>query len=156
MDLKIRKAGKKDIARVFSLVLELADYEKKPEQVKINGKQFLSDYLDGDAFDVLVAESNKNIIGFALYYPVYSTWKGKSLFLHEFFVKEKFRRAGVGAKLFERVLVEAKKRKVGRVEWLVYRWNEPAINFYKKYGVKIDYELLRCELERQQLEKMKL
>jgi GNAT superfamily N-acetyltransferase len=86
------------------------------------------------------------VVGFALFYTNYSTWKGKCLYLEDLYVLPEFRRIGAGSALFERVIDEAKKRKVRRMDWQVLDWNEPAIEFYKKKGALLDPEWINGRL----------
>jgi GNAT superfamily N-acetyltransferase len=97
-------------------------------------------------FDILVAEHNSTIIGMALYYPTFSTWKGKMMYLEDFVVQEAFRKSGVGQLLFDAFLEEAKTQDCKLVKWQVLDWNEPAINFYKKNNATIEDEWLSCKI----------
>ena len=97
-------------------------------------------------FNFYVAELNNKIIGIAVYFIKYSTWKGKGLYLDDLFVTEKFRGKGIGKKLFDIIIEEAKKIKAKQLHWQVLDWNTPAIDFYKKYGATIDAEWLDCKL----------
>jgi GNAT superfamily N-acetyltransferase len=99
-----------------------------------------------EVFDCIVAEVGSQVIGFALYYTSYSTWKGKCLYLEDFLVTEAWRGKGIGKLLFDRVFQEAKDRNVGRFEWQVLDWNETAINFYKKYDAILDEEWLNGKI----------
>ena len=133
---------------VHQLVKELAIYEKAPDAVLTTPEEFVSDgFGERPWFDCLVAElDNGKIIGFALFYTNYSTWKGKCLYLEDFIVNEDYRGIGAGKALFEAVVAEAKRRKVRRMDWQVLDWNEPAIRFYKKYGALLDPEWLNGRL----------
>jgi GNAT superfamily N-acetyltransferase len=144
MNFTIRKAVAEDMPAVHGLVCELAAYERAPEQVKTSAEEFVRDgFGDRAWFDCLVAVlPNGQIIGFALFYTNYSTWKGKCLYLEDFIVSEEFRGIGAGKALFEAVVEEAKRRKVRRMDWQVLEWNEPAIHFYKKYDAILDPEWL--------------
>src|ERR1051326_1677491 len=134
---RIRKARKKDVPQILSLIKELAAYEKAPQEVKVSVKELLRDgFGKKKAYECFVAEiqSRKIITGIALYYIKYSTWKGRCIYLDDIIVTEKLRGQGIGKKLFEEVIKVAKKMKVRKLEWQVLNWNEPAINFYKKYS----------------------
>ena len=148
MEIKIRKAKKKDLPQILSLIKELAAYEKAPKEVKVTTKELLRDgFGKKKAFDCFVAVSSKNKIkGIALYYIKYSTWKGKCIYLDDIIVTESMRGEGIGKKLFEEVIKVAKKMKVRKLEWQVLNWNEPAINFYKKYSTVFDNEWINCKL----------
>ena len=148
MEIKIRKAKKKDLPQILSLIKELAAYEKAPKEVKVTTKELLCDgFGKKKVFYCFVAVSSKNkISGIALYYIKYSTWKGKCIYLDDIIVTESMRGEGIGKKLFEKVIKVAKKMKVRKLEWQVLNWNEPAINFYKKYSTVFDGEWINCKL----------
>ena len=134
--MQIRAAKPGDGQAIFSLIKELALYEKAPEQVSNSVEQLSQDLFKSFICEAIVAEENKEIAGFALFYTAYSTWKGKILYLEDFYVKENHRNKGIGNMLFEKVVQIAKDKKVKRMDWQVLEWNEPAINFYKKYNAK--------------------
>jgi GNAT superfamily N-acetyltransferase len=142
MTVSIRLATIEDMDSVLLLIKELAEYENAPEEVIITTEQLMKDgFGDQKVFDCLVSESSdREIIGMALYYTGYSTWKGKTLYLEDFLVKEKYRKHGVGQLLFDAVLEEAKRRGVKRMDWQVLSWNKPAINFYIKNNAILDEE----------------
>ncbi|MDQ3141110.1 MAG: GNAT family N-acetyltransferase [Bacteroidota bacterium] len=133
-DLQIRKAHPEDASAILNLVMELAIYEKAPEAVHTQEQDY-RDGLQNGLFEAFVAESKDNgIIGMALYFPHFSTWNGKTLYLEDFVVSEKFRKSGIGKLLFEAYLEEAKRQGAKMVKWQVLDWNEPAKKFYKKYA----------------------
>lgn len=146
----VRKAKKNDLAAIHALVTELAVYEKEPDAVTATLKDYETDFEAG-IYDALVAENEEGIVGMALYYMAYSTWKGRMLFLEDFVVTERYRRKGVGKLIFEAVIEEAKKRKANRMKWQVLDWNEPAINFYKKYEARIEGGWLNVDFSKAQL-----
>ncbi|MBI4929927.1 MAG: GNAT family N-acetyltransferase [Bacteroidetes bacterium] len=148
MKILIRKAKKKDIPSVLSLIKELATYEKAPNEVKVTLRELKRDgFGKKKMFDCFVAETSENkIAGIALYYIKYSTWKGKCIYLDDIIVTESMRGSGIGKKLFEQVVAVAKKMKVRKLEWQVLNWNEPAFNFYKKYSTVFDDEWVNCKL----------
>lgn len=159
MAIKIRKAQKKDLASILGLIRELAIYEKAPEEVKVTLKELERDgFGKAKIFDCFVAESltptlskeeganGNKIVGIALYYIKYSTWKGKCIYLDDIVVTKSMRRKGVGKKLLESVIAVAKKMKVRKLEWQVLNWNKPAILFYKKYSTVFDEEWINCKL----------
>ena len=132
---------------MHQLIRELAEYEKEPEAVTNTVEGLIHDGFEGTkCFDCFVAELDEEIIGFALYYQSYSTWKGPCLYLEDLLVTEKLRGKGIGSKLFERVYDEAKQRGVKRFEWQVLDWNEPAINFYRKYGTDFYNDWMLCKI----------
>ncbi len=147
-EIKIRVAQKKDVPTILKLIKELADYEKAPAEVKVTEKELLKDgFGKSKVYDCIVAETKeKKIAGIALYYTKYSTWKGKCIYLDDIVVTRSMRGAGIGKKLFDEVKRIAQKQKVRKLEWQVLNWNEPAINFYKKYSTVFDNEWVNCKL----------
>jgi GNAT superfamily N-acetyltransferase len=137
--INIRQAVKSDIATIFSLVEELALYEKAPEAVITNVEIYEKDFEAG-IFEAIVAEKEDEIIGMALYYMAYSTWKGRMLYLEDFVVRDAFRRYGAGQMLFDAFLAVAKQKNASLVKWQVLDWNEPAIKFYEKNNAIIETE----------------
>ena len=153
IDIKIRKGTEADLEQVLDLVKELATYEKAPDEVEVTVDEMRNWGFGKDkVFEFFVAEHQNKIIGIALYYYKYSTWKGKCLFLEDIVITEAYRRYGLGTKLFNEVASVAKKQKVRRMEWQVLDWNEPAINFYKKYNAHLDGEWINGKLTYQQLQ----
>jgi GNAT superfamily N-acetyltransferase len=143
----IREAKPGDERAIMSLIHALAEYEKAPLEV-VNTSEDLALHLFTEKIcDALVVEtSSKNIVGFALYYTNYSTWKGKCLYLEDFYVQPEFRMKGLGSQLFNRVVEIAKERKVKRMDWQVLEWNQPAIEFYKKKKATLDPEWINGRL----------
>lgn len=139
MDVIIRKAIEQDITAIHYLVRELAEYEKGLHNVTTTPETYLSDFRHR-VFDALVAEKNEKVVGMAIYYLVFSTWRGRMMYLEDFVVQESERGSGIGAMLFDAFLQEAKRQNVALVKWQVLKWNEPAINFYKKYETVFDDE----------------
>ena len=144
----LRFATPQDMPAVLELVRELAHYEKAPQEVTVSLEHFeKSGFGEQPVWWAFVAEDEKGIQGFALYYIRYSTWKGQTLYLEDIIVTAERRGQGIGGKLFEQILAEAKERKLVRVVWQVLEWNEPAINFYKKYKASLDPEWINGALE---------
>jgi len=144
----VRKGTKKDIPALLALITELAIYEKAPNEVVVTKEILLSDGFGKDKiFDFFVYETKNGILGIALYYTKYSTWKGKCIYLEDIVVSQQHRQKGVGSKLFDAVLEVAKNKKVKRMEWPVLDWNEPAIKFYKKYNAILDEEWINGKFE---------
>ena len=145
----IRRAEKEDCKAMMELIRELAVYEKAPEEVTVDFDHFVeSGFGEKPVWWAFVAEEQNKVIGFALYYIRYSTWKGQRLYLEDILVNEPWRGKGIGKLLFNRLIEEAKEKKLDGMIWQVLEWNEPAINFYKKYeGVKFDSEWVNCSLE---------
>ena len=143
----IREAKPKDISAVLQLIRGLANFEREPKAV-VNTESELHQHIFKDKIcNAIVADDNNEIIGFALYYNSYSTWKGKCLYLEDLYVQEARRKHGVGALLFEKIISIAEYQKVRRLEWLVLDWNQPAIQFYKKYGANLDNSWLNGKIE---------
>lgn len=155
MSIIIRKGTQHDIAQALGLVKELALYEKAPNEVEVTIEEMTEWGFGADKqFDFFVAEIDSAIIGIALYYFKYSTWKGKCLFLEDIIVTETHRQKGIGKLLFNEVVKVAKQTKVRRMEWQVLEWNTPAIKFYEGYNATLDGEWINCKLTNHQLEKM--
>lgn len=153
MDIKIRQAVKEDCPRMMELIKELAEYEKAPEQVTVDFNHFVeSGFGSNPVWWAYVAElpgaSAPEIHGFALYYIRYSTWKGQRMYLEDIIITEKMRGHGLGKMLLDKLIEVAKEKKYSGMMWQVLDWNEPAINFYKKYeGVNFDTEWINCSME---------
>jgi L-amino acid N-acyltransferase YncA len=155
MSIEIRIGTKTDIPFALNLVKELAAYEKAPNEVEVTIEEMTEWGFGSDKqFDFFVAAENNVIVGLALYYYKYSTWKGKCLFLEDIIVTESQRGKGLGKLLFDKVVQVSKEQKVRRMEWQVLDWNTAAIEFYKKYESTLDGEWLNCKLKNCQLEKM--
>lgn len=141
MVISIRKAEKKDCERLLQLIRELADYEKAPGEVTVTLEHFEeSGFGEKPVWWAFVAEFDERVEGFALYYIRYSTWKGQCIYLEDFLVTEKLRGQGAGKLLFDRVIAAAKEKGMTRIVWQVLEWNEPALNFYRKYNAVLDPE----------------
>lgn len=153
--MTIRKGLESDLPGILELIKELAAYEKAPDEVEVNLDEMKNwGFGSNKIFDFFVAEKYGSIIGLALYYYKYSTWKGKCLFLEDIIVTEKERGNGVGKKLFNEIVQVARKEKVRRLEWQVLEWNAPAIAFYDKYKAVKDPEWLNCKLTYDQLQSL--
>lgn len=141
MAIEIRRAVKEDCPRLLELVNELAVYERAPQEVTVTLKHFVeSGFGPAPVWWAFVAEEEGVILGFALYYIRYSTWKGQRMYLEDILVTEKARGKGIGKLLMDRLVVEAKEKGFSAIVWQVLEWNEPAINFYKKYDTWFDAE----------------
>jgi ribosomal protein S18 acetylase RimI-like enzyme len=149
MEIEIRRAGKEDCGAMLELIKELAVYEKAPDEVTVNFDHFVeSGFGENPVWWAFVAEAKQKVVGFALYYIRYSTWKGQRMYLEDILVNEEFRGKGIGKLLFDRLIAEAKEKKWNGMVWQVLEWNEPAINFYKKFeSVKFDDEWMNCSLQ---------
>ena len=147
MKINIRRALKEDCPRLLELITELAVYEKAPDDVTVTLAHFEeSGFGDKPIWWSFVAEENGAIHGFALYYIRYSTWKGQAMYLEDIIVTESMRGKKIGKLLFDRLIEEDKDKKLHRIVWQVLEWNEPAINFYKKYNADFDGEWVNCSL----------
>lgn len=146
--MQIRRAQQEDCPRLLELIRELALYERAPQEVTVTPEHFIeSGFGKNPVWWAFVAEENGFIHGFALYYIRYSTWKGQAMYLEDIVVTEKSRGSGIGKLLFDRLIEEAKERNFKRITWQVLEWNEPAINFYKKYNATLDPEWLNGSID---------
>ena len=148
LEIQIKKAVQEDCESIMKLVHELAVYEKAPDEVTVSMEHFIqSGFGKKPVWEAFVAEQESNVIGFALYYIRYSTWKGQRMYLEDLLVTENMRGKGAGKLLFDKLIEECKNKNYSGLVWQVLDWNEPAINFYKKYeGVKMENEWLNCSL----------
>ncbi len=154
--VSIRKGIPADLPQVLHLIRELAIYEKAPGEVTVTVKELETDgFGKNPVFYFFVAEMDKKIVGIALYYLKYSTWKGKGIFLEDLIVTEAHRKSGIGKKLFNEVVKTAKEMKAARMEWQVLEWNEPAIGFYKTFDTNFDAEWVNCKLTTDQIQNYK-
>ncbi len=148
MNITIRRAVKEDCPRLLELIHELAVYEKAPQEVTVTLEHFEnSGFGEKPVWWAFVAEADGRVEGFALYYIRYSTWKGQRMYLEDILVTEKMRGKGLGKLLFDALIEEAKEKQFSGLVWQVLEWNEPAINFYKKYyNATLDPEWINCSL----------
>ena len=146
--MNIRKGRVEDMPRVLELIQELATFEKQPDAVQVTVSDLERDgFGSNPLFQILVAELDGEIPGIALFYNRYSTWKGKTIHLEDLIVSEKYRGSGIGMKLYEAVMAEAKNQNVRRVEWNVLDWNTPAISFYEKTGAVVFKDWLVAQMD---------
>lgn len=136
-DVIIRRASRVDLPAIHALVRELAVYEKAEQEFTATLEEYREDF-EQNVFEAHVAETGKEIAGMVLYYMAYSTWKGKMLFLEDFVIKKDYRQLGIGQRLFDAFLLEARRRGCRMVKWQVLDWNEPAIRFYEKNNAIIE------------------
>jgi len=129
--INIRKANATDLPEIYNLVKELAVYEKEPAAVTATLSDYNADFAAG-IFEAFVAKTEEKVVGTAIYYMTYSTWKGRMLYLEDFVVQESYRKFGIGQQLFDAFLAEASNKKAKLVKWQVLDWNEPALSFYRK------------------------
>lgn len=148
MSVMIRKAERKDCPRLLELIKELALYEKAPHEVTVTLDHFEeSGFGAQPVWWAFVAEEAGVILGFALYYIRYSTWKGQRMYLEDIIVTEEARGKGIGTMLMETLIEEAKAKKLNGIVWQVLEWNTPAINFYKKFNASFDPEWINCSIQ---------
>ena len=134
----IRKAIQNDMPSVLELIQELATFEKEPDAVVVTVDDLVRDgFSENPLFQCFIAEVDGEIIGMALYYYRYSTWKGKTIHLEDLIVKENKRGTGAGFALYKEIIKQGKTENVRRIEWNVLDWNTPAIDFYEKSGAKV-------------------
>ena len=146
----IREGIKKDMPAVLELIKELAVFEKEPQAVQVTITDLENDgFQENPLFHIFVAEVENQIVGMALYYYRYSTWKGKTIHLEDLIVTEKFRGTGAGFALYSQIIKQGKIDNVRRIEWNVLDWNTAAIKFYEKTGAKIltDWKVVQIEQE---------
>lgn len=146
--MNIRKGHKEDMPAVLELIRELATFEKEPEAVVVTVADLERDgFSDNPLFHIIIAEKDNEIVGMALYYYRYSTWKGKTIHLEDLIVKEKMRGSGIGFALYSEILAQGKRDAVRRVEWNVLDWNTEAIVFYEKSGAKVFKNWLVAQMD---------
>ncbi|QPH40442.1 GNAT family N-acetyltransferase [Pedobacter endophyticus] len=152
MNLNIRTAIADDCPRILELINELAVYERAPEEVTVDLNHFIeAGFGEKPIWKAFVAEVDGTVVGFALYYTRYSTWKGCRLYLEDFIVTEEMRGKSIGKILFEKVIAEAKNGNYNGMVWQVLDWNEPAINFYNKYNATLENGWLNAALSTTQI-----
>jgi GNAT superfamily N-acetyltransferase len=152
MPITIRTGTLHDLPRVLELIKELAEYERASHEV-INTVALMEKdgFGPNPIFGLFVAENEKGIVGISLFYWRYSTWKGKRLYLEDIVVTESERGQGIGKELFDRTMQHALDEECSGMMWQVLEWNEPALNFYKKYTARLDGEWINCSLETEQI-----
>lgn len=151
--ITLRYAIESDCERLLALIRELAVYERAPDEVTVSLEAFKdAGFGNKPVWKAFVAENTQHgIVGFALFYTRYSTWKGCRLYLEDFIVTDTYRGKGIGRLLFERVIREAKENAYEGMVWQVLDWNEPAINFYNRYHATLEAGWLNGSLSREQL-----
>ncbi len=148
----IRKAIRLDVPQIFELIKELALFEKAPHEVTNTPEQLLKDgFGENPLYGCYVALANEKVVGMALYYFRYSTWKGKRLYLEDIIVNEKYRGKQIGRHLMDAVLDESIKTNCSGILWQVLDWNEPAIQFYKKYNPAFDNEWINVAMSKDEV-----
>lgn len=150
-DLNIRRGIVNDCAGLLALIKELAAYEKAPLEVEVTVEELQEDFKE-KVFDFFVAIHENEVIGIALFFIKYSTWKGKCIYLDDIVVKENMRGKRIGKLLFDEIVKEAKRLNVRKIDWQVLDWNEPAIGFYKRFNAHFDGEWINCKLTRKEMD----
>lgn len=146
--MNIRVGKKEDMKAVLSLIQELAHFEKEPDAVKVTEEDLIRDgFGNQPLFHVFVAEIELEIVGIALYYYRYSTWKGKIIHLEDLVVKKEMRGKGIGYALYSEIIKQGQRDNVRRIDWHVLDWNTPAIDFYKKTGAKVFSEWQLAQMD---------
>ncbi len=152
MNYTIRKGTKDDLPGVLKLIHELALFEKAPDEVSNTLAEMEEDgFGKNPVFSFFVGTIDESIVGMALYFTKYSTWKGRCLYLDDLVITESHRGKGLGSKLFRAFIQEAKSSGAKQVHWQVLDWNTPAIDFYKKLEAKIESEWLNCKMNEEQI-----
>ena len=147
-EVTIRRAKREDCKMMLTLVKELAEFERAPDEVKITLEHFTeSGFGEKPVWWAFVAEENNVVIGFAMYYIRFSTWKGQRLYLEDFIVTEAARGKGIGTLLFDRIIEEGKEKGFSGMMLQVLEWNQLSIQFYKKYKMHMDAEWLNATLD---------
>lgn len=148
-EFQIRRAEKKDCPAMLDLIRELAIYEKAPDEVTVDPLHFEESGFGASPvwWAFVVENQDRKVVAFALYYIRYSTWKGQVMYLEDILVTEALRGKGIGKMLIEQLIQEAKEKGFKRMTWQVLDWNEPAINFYKKFSAKFDPEWVNVTIE---------
>lgn len=153
----IRKGLKEDMPAVLDLIKELAAFENEPDAVVITAEELVNDgFGENPLFQTFVAETDGEIIGTALFYYRYSTWKGKTIHLEDLIVKQEKRGTGAGSALYKEVLKFARQDGVRRVEWVVLNWNTHAIEFYERSGAAILQDWLTVQMNEEGITKFTL
>ena len=147
-DFIIREAAATDMSEVLALIQELATFEKESEAVELTVSDLVRDgFGSKKLFHCFVGEYNGSVVGAAIVYPRYSTWKGPIIHLEDLIVSEKMRGSGMGTALLDEVVKYGKKLGVKRINWEVLDWNEPAIRFYEKKGARVlrDWDVVQLD-----------
>ncbi|HYD90693.1 MAG TPA: GNAT family N-acetyltransferase [Flavobacterium sp.] len=155
--MTIRPGTKEDMPAVLDLIKELAAFEREPDAVVVTVDELVKDGFGPDPlFYTFIAEANNEVIGIALFYYRYSTWKGKTIHLEDLIVKQEKRGTGAGSALYKEVIKFARKEGVRRVEWVVLNWNTHAIQFYERSGAAIMRDWLTVQMNEEGITKFTL
>ncbi len=152
---KVRQGIKSDLPKALELIRELASFENAADQVSNTLERMEKEgFGDNPIYGFFVIETEKGIVGLSLYYYRYSTWKGKRLYLEDIIVTQNERGKGYGKLLFDRTMEFSLEQNCSGMMWQVLDWNQPAIDFYRKYGAAFDEEWINCNLEERQIRSM--
>ena len=143
MSISINKANKDDFPEIYDMIVEFASFQKTPEKVKISLEEMID---DEEEINALIIRSDHNAIGFATFYFGYSSWSGRHLYLDDIYIQEDFRNRGIGDQVLDILEEVAKSNLCKSMRWLVSKWNENAIRFYKKRGASIDHTEHTCQI----------
>lgn len=147
MNVKIRKANRRDMPQVLQLIVELAVFEKEPDAVQVTVEELEeAGFGNPPQFTCFVAEVDGKVVGMALVYFRFSTWTGKSVHLEDLVVTEAYRAKGIGEMLYSEVMKFGLEHGVRRVQWVVLDWNKGAINFYERSGAVIHKDWYLVEM----------
>jgi len=146
MQISIRKARLEDMDTIHGLVKELAIYERLPNEVKTSPESYKADFQKNWFESIVAVSENNKIVGTCIFYQTFSTWKGKMIYLEDFVVNEQLRGKGIGVQLFDHLLNICKDREVALLKWQIIDWNEPALNFYRKYNFIEEKEWLNGKI----------
>jgi GNAT superfamily N-acetyltransferase len=134
--INYRYCTKEDLPGMIDLVNELAEFEKESKAVVATLDEYTT-HFEAQLYNAFVAEKNGEVIGMALFYPIFSTWKGKCIYLEDFVVKAESRSEGVGQKLWDMLIAEVEKQGCRQLRWQVLDWNEHAVRFYERNNATI-------------------
>lgn len=149
-NINIRSAQQSDLSEVYALIKALAVFEKEFNEPENSFDQFTEDF-NNNLYGCLVAFNADGIIGMALYFYGYSTWKGKMLYLDDLVVKESYRQQKIGSQLFNAIIDIAKNESANVVRWQVLDWNQPAISMYEKVNASFGKDWWNCQLEKNKI-----
>ncbi len=144
MSFTIREIEKKDYSELIDIFQEFAEFEKLPDKMinSVAQMEAESEYIHG----FVVLNKSTEIIGYVTYFYAYYTWIGKSMYMDDLYVKQKYRGKGFGTKLIMKVIEKARTDKCNKLRWQVSEWNQPAIDFYKNLGATVDGVESNCDL----------
>ncbi|WP_437615640.1 N-acetyltransferase family protein [Erwinia sp. V71] len=149
MNMTIRQARPQDATAIYDMIVELAIYEKAPQEVVTNAAEIQETLLGaGSKTEALICEIDGKTVGYAVFFTSYSTWLGRNgIYLEDLYISPDSRGAGAGKALIKHIAQLAVQRKCGRLEWSVLDWNQPAIDFYLSIGAKPQSEWVRYRLD---------